>query len=177
MEELIAKKYIKAIKNSSDATTLKSIAEVFSVLAKSFDDDKFVNIMNNPNVSSDDKSAILLESVKSLNLETVNNLVKLLVEKKRIFIIPALAEEFRKDLAHSSKNYTGVVYSDSNIDAKVMKDLSDGLSKKFNSTIVLDFIKTDFNGIKVDVEDLGIEIDFSKSRINTQMIEHIIKAI
>jgi len=177
MEELIAKKYIKAIKNSSDATTLKSIAEVFSVLAKSFDDDKFVNIMNNPNVSSDDKSAILLESVKSLNLATVNNLVKLLVEKKRIFIIPALAEEFRKDLAHSSKNYTGVVYSDSNIDAKVMKDLSDGLSKKFNSTIVLDFIKTDFNGIKVDVEDLGIEIDFSKSRINTQMIEHIIKAI
>ena len=177
MEELIAKKYIKAIKNSSDASSLKDIAEVFSVLAESFKNDKFVNIMNNPNVSLNDKSGILLDGVKSINLTVVNNLIKLLVEKKRIFVIPALAEEFRKDLANSTKNYTGVVYSDSTIDAKVIEDLSGGLSKKFNSTIVLNFQKTDFNGIKVDVEDLGIEIDFSKSRINAQMIEHIIKAI
>ena len=177
MEELIAKKYIKAIKNSSDATEVKAIAEVFSVLAKSFDNDKFVSIMNNPNVSLSDKSSILLDSVKSINLVAVNNLIKLLVEKKRIFVIPALAEEFRKDLANSTKNYSGLVYSDSDIDTKVIQDLSAGLSEKFNSTIVLDFVKTDFNGIKVDVEDLGIEIDFSKSRINSQMIEHIIKAI
>jgi F-type H+-transporting ATPase subunit delta len=177
MEELIAKKYIKAIKNSSDATKLDGIAEVFSVLAESFKDDKFVNIMNNPNVSLNDKSSILLDSVKSVKSEAVNNLIKLLVEKKRISVIPALAEEFRKDLAHSTKNYKGVIYSDTDVSEKVIRDLSDGLSKKFNSTIVLDFIKTDFNGIKVEVDDLGIEIDFSKSRINTQMIEHIIKAI
>jgi len=177
MEELIAKKYIKAIRNSSDATAMKSIAEVFSILAQSFKNDKFVSIMNNPNVSSDEKSSILLDSVKSVKSEAINNLIKLLVEKKRISVIPALAEEFRKDLAHESKNYTGLVYSDSEIDSKVIQDLSAGLSKKFNSTIVLDFVKTDFNGIKVDVEDLGIEIDFSKSRINSQMIEHIIKAI
>ena len=83
----------------------------------------------------------------------------------------------RKDIAHSSKSYEGRVYSNSEIDSKVIQDLSDGLSKKFDSTITLNFQKTDFNGIKVDVEDLGIEIDFAKSRINTQMIEHIIKAI
>jgi len=177
MEELIAKKYIKAIKSSSDANSMVDIAEVFSVLSQSFENDKFVSIMNNPNISSDDKSGILLDSVKSIDSLAVNNLIKLLVEKNRIFIIPALVEEFRKDIAHSSKNYIGIVYSNSDIDSKIMQDLSDGLSKKFNSKIVLNFTKTDFNGIKVDVEDLGIEIDFSKTRINNQMIEHIIKAI
>ena len=32
-------------------------------------------------------------------------------------------------------------------------------------------------GIKVEVEDLGIEINFSKSRLNMQLVEHILKAI
>ena len=63
------------------------------------------------------------------------------------------------------------------IDAKVMQELSKGLSKKFDLNISLEFVKNDFNGIKVDVEDLGIEINFSKTRINSQMIEHIVKAI
>ena len=177
MEELIAKKYIRAIKSSSNTTSMSDIAAIFSVLAKSFEDDKFTDIMNNPNVSSTEKSGILLDGVKSVNSQAVNNLIKLLVEKKRISVIPALAEELRKDLARSNKSYKGFIYSNSEIDSKVIQDLSDGLSKKFDSTIVLSFQKTDFNGIKVDVEDLGIEIDFSKSRINSQMIEHIIKAI
>jgi F-type H+-transporting ATPase subunit delta len=38
-------------------------------------------------------------------------------------------------------------------------------------------VKNDFNGIKVAVEGLGIEINFSKDRIDSQIIEHIIKAI
>ena len=58
-----------------------------------------------------------------------------------------------------------------------MQELSSSLSKKFDLNISLEFVENDFNGIKVDVEDLGVEINFSKSRINSQMIEHIIKAI
>jgi F-type H+-transporting ATPase subunit delta len=120
---------------------------------------------------------ILLEAVKSANSKQINNLIRLLVEKNRIGIIPALAEGLRKNLTASTKIYKGNVYSDSIIDNKVIQDLSAGLSKKFDSKISLEFIKNDFNGIKVDVEDLGIEIDFSKSRINSQIIEHIVKAI
>ena len=60
---------------------------------------------------------------------------------------------------------------------KLIEDLSAGLSKKFDSKISLHAVKNDFNGIKVDVEGLGIEINFSKDRIDSQIIEHIIKAI
>ncbi len=177
MEELIAKRYIKAMNSGSDIESVQSTSEVFSVLAESFKDDKFVQIIDNPNVSAKDKSEILLEAVKSANSSQVNNLIKLLVENKRINIIPAIAEELRKDVAASTKTYEGIIYSDSEIDAKVMQELSKGLSKKFDLNISLEFVKNDFNGIKVDVEDLGIEINFSKTRINSQMIEHIVKAI
>ena len=177
MEELIAKKYIKALKISSDVASMENITFIFSVLAKSFNDVKFVQIINNPNVSKDQKSEILLAAVKSANSKEVDNFIKLLVEHNRLNIIPAIAEVMRKDLAVTSKTFTGCVYSDSDIDTKVIEDLSNGLSKKFDSNISLQFIKNDFNGIKVDVEDLGVEINFSKTRINNQIIEHIVKAI
>jgi len=177
MEELIAKRYIKALKQSSDAQVMQNMTVVFSVLAESFKDAKFIQIIDNPNVSKEQKSEILLAAVKPAKSETINSLIKILVEKKRLFIIPALAEAMRKDAVHTSKTYSGVVYSDSDIDVKVMEDLSSGLSKRFDSNISLNFVKDNFDGIKVDVEDLGIEINFSKTRINNQIIEHIIKAI
>ncbi|MDQ7062485.1 MAG: F0F1 ATP synthase subunit delta [Sulfurimonas sp.] len=177
MEELIAKKYIKAMNDGSDLASIQNMEEVFSTLADSFKNKKFVQIIDNPNVSAKDKLEILLEAVASVKSTRINNLIRLLVENKRINIIPAISQELRKNIASSTKTYEGQVYSNSMIDAKTMKELSSGLSKKFDSTITLAFVEDDFNGIKVDVEDLGIEINFSKTRINSQFIEHIVKAI
>ena len=177
MEELIAKRYIKALKSDFDLETVQNISSVFDALADSFQDDKFVSVIVNPEVSSKDKSEILLEAVKPAKSDKVNNLIKLLVENKRVSIIPAIAKELKKDIAKTTKTYEGVIYSDSDIDTKVIDELGKGLSKKFDSTISFSFVKNDFNGIKVEVEGLGIEINFSKDRIDSQIIEHIIKAI
>ena len=177
MEELIAKRYIKALKSSSDEKSMANTTMVFSALAESFKDDKFIGVINNPNVPSGQKQEILLEAVKSAKSSQIDNLIKLLVENKRINIIPAMAIELVKDIANSTKTYSGVISSNSDIEAKVVAELSGGLSKKFDSNITLTAIKNDFNGIKVEVEGLGIEINFSKDRIDAQFIEHIIKAI
>jgi len=177
MEELIAKRYIKALKSSSDLESMKEMATIFSALAESFKNDKFLSIIDNPNVNVKDKSTILLDAVKAANSSKVNNLIRLLVENKRINIIPAIAGELQKYIANSTKTYEGIIYSDTSIEVKLIEDLSAGLSRKFNSKITLKAIKNDFNGIKVDVEGLGIEINFSKDRIDSQIIEHIIKAI
>jgi F-type H+-transporting ATPase subunit delta len=56
MEELIAKRYIKAIKSSSDIESMQNMTVVFAALAESFSDEKFNQIMNNPDVSADQKS-------------------------------------------------------------------------------------------------------------------------
>ncbi len=177
MEELIAKRYIKALRSDFDLKTIQNISSVFDALADSFKNEKFVSIIVNPEVNAKDKSEILLEAVKPAKSDKVNNLIKLLVENKRVSIIPAIAKELKKDIAKTTKTYEGVIYSDSDIDTKVIDQLAQGLSKKFDSTISFSFVKNDFNGIKVEVEGLGIEINFSKDRIDSQIIEHIIKAI
>jgi F-type H+-transporting ATPase subunit delta len=177
MSELVAKRYIKALKNEMDNDSLVTLCEIFSELASFFKDEKFKNVISNPSISSSDKTNIILDAVKSAGSDKVNNFIKLLGENKRLEVIPSLAEALKKDIAMSTKTYHGVVYSDSDIDSSVIKNLGDGLGKKYDSKITLDFVKSDFDGVKVDVEDLGIEINFSKSRINDQIIEHIVKAI
>jgi F-type H+-transporting ATPase subunit delta len=34
-----------------------------------------------------------------------------------------------------------------------------------------------YDGIKVDIDGLGVEIGFAKSKFKSQMIEHILKAV
>ena len=177
MSELVAKRYVKALKSELDSESLSVLSDIFSDLALSFKDQSFKNIIFNPSISSTDKTNILLDAVKSAKSEKVNNFIKVLGENKRLDIIPSLSVALKKDIAQSTNTYSGVVYSDSKIDDSVIKNLGDGLGKKYSSKITLDFVKNDFDGVKVDVEDLGIEINFSKSRINDQIIEHIVKAI
>jgi len=177
MEELIAKRYIKALIDGEKLSAIEAMAVVFSTLANSMKDNKVSTIINNPDIKSADKATILLDAVKNVKSDKINNLIKLLAENKRIDIIPVIAEQIKKEIAKLTKKYSGVVYSNTKIDAKLITQLSNGLSKKFNSKISLTYKKDSFNGIKVDVEDLGIEINFSKDRINNQMIEHILKAI
>lgn len=177
MEELIAKRYIKALKASVGVEDLTNISTLFTALAEAFKNETFVNIINNPDVSDTDKSAILLDAVKSANSVSVNNFVLLLVENGRIGIIPAIAKELHKEICRASKNYEGKIYSNGDIDVAAVEGLSTGLGKKVDASIALEFVKSDFDGIKVEVEDLGIEINFSKTRLNSQLVSHILKAI
>ena len=38
-------------------------------------------------------------------------------------------------------------------------------------------IKNDFNGIKIELDDLGVEVSFSIDRLKAQMSEYILKVI
>ncbi len=177
MNELIAKKYVQGLYKSLDAKSLKNAAEVLSTLAKVLNEESIAVVINAPEVTAEQKSDILISAVKGAKSKELENFIQLLVENKRVELIGDIAEVLKKLIANKERKFSGLVYSDSKIDAKVLKELGDGLGKKFDSKITLSYMKSDFDGIKVDVEDLGVEISFSKSRINKQIVEHILKAI
>jgi len=177
MEELVAKRYINAIRGLTDLETFEKIATLFFGLSNSFNDAKFLDIISNPSVKKSDKATLLLDSVKVAESKMVDNLLLLLVEKNRVNVIPAIAEGMRKIIAADKKLYSGTVYSDSDIDESTLQSISAGLSKRVDANVDLNFVKSDFNGIKVDVEDLGLEVNLSKDRINSELINHILKAI
>ena len=51
------------------------------------------------------------------------------------------------------------------------------LEKYTGSTITLKQEKTDLDGLRVSVDDLGIEVNFSKQRVKEQLIDFIKKSL
>ncbi len=58
-----------------------------------------------------------------------------------------------------------------------LNSLEESFSKKFDAKINLVNQKSGYPGIRISLEDLGIEVSFSLERLKTQMTEHILKAI
>ena len=174
---LVAKPYVKALLEGTDTETKKNICSIFVGLSAAFNEPKFNDVMDSPTVSRADKESLLLSAVEKAKSEKINNFIKLLVEKNRINVIPAIANELEMAISIATNEYDGVIYSDTEMDSASVKALSEGLSKKVGSSITLEFVKNDFDGVKIEVEGLGVEVNFSKSRINNQIIDHILKAI
>lgn len=175
--ELIAKRYIKPLMEVCDQSSLENLAELLGNVAKAYDDQKFIAIMNSTDVTANAKCQLVLDMVAPANSSEINNLVKLLAENGRLLLIPVLATELKRSIAISKRMYKGRIYSNTVVDQSSVDLIARDLGTKTGTTITLDYVASDFDGIRVEVDDLNVEINFSKSRLNAQLIEHILKAI
>ncbi|MDD5119252.1 MAG: F0F1 ATP synthase subunit delta [Sulfuricurvum sp.] len=175
--ELIAKRYIKPLMESCDEESLGNLSTLLSDVAVAYDNHKFINILNSSDVSANAKCQLILDMVAPANSSMVNNLVKLLAEHGRLPLIPVLASELKRSIASSKRMYKGRIYSNSVVDQASVDLIARDLGTKTGSTITLNYVASNFDGIRVEVDDLNVEINFSKSRLNAQLVEHILKAI
>ena len=176
MIDLVAKRYVKAIMSDIDNNSLKSIFNELSSIATAYSDEKFILIISSTDVSVDKKIDLILSFVDGVS-DTTKNLVKLLGEKKRLDIIPSIVEILNNELAVLNNSYTGVIYTNVKLDDAEVAKLNSQFETKFDVSLELVQNVCDYDGIKVDIDGLGVEIGFSKERLKSQMIDHILKAV
>lgn len=175
--ELIAKRYAKPLIDMCDQSALENLSELLNGVAESFKNEKLIRIMNSGDVKSEAKTQLILDMVAPAKSQTVNNLIQLLAENGRLPLIPALAAELKREIARSKRMYKGRIYSDSVIDQASVDAIARDLGNKVGATIALEYVPAQYDGIRVEVDELNVEINFSKSRLNAQLVEHILKAI
>ena len=175
MSRSAAKKYAKVLTQNSNKEQVSQAKEYLLALTTLFKSAKFKNTVLSPLVSMEDKSELLLG--KDNKNQVLSNLIKLLIEKDRIALIPAIYEELRFADAVASNRFEGFVYSANDIDAETMEQLKKNIAKKVDSTIEFKQVKTENEGFKVEVPDLGIEVSFSQGRLKSQLIQHILRGI
>jgi len=175
--EMIAKRYVQSLMDLLDTPSLDNASELFNVISTAFDDAKFLQIMNSNDIAVDLKTSLILEMVKSVKSQEINNFIKLLGENGRLSLIPAIAKELKREIASIKRVYNGRIYAVSAMDQASIDTIATDLGKKMGATISLQYLPSDTDGVRVEVDGLNIEIDFSKSRLNAQIIEHILKAI
>lgn len=175
--EMIAKRYVQSLVDLLDTPSLDNASELFNLISSAFDDAKFLQIMNSNDIAVDLKTTLILEMVKSVKSQEINNFIKLLGENGRLSLIPAIAKELMREIASIKRVYNGRIYAVSPMDQASIDTIATDLGKKMGATISLQYLKSDTDGVRVEVDGLNIEIDFSKSRLNAQIVEHILKAI
>lgn len=176
MSFVISKKYVKAIIASSDESELESISSVLLNLAGCFKDQKLKSIISYPGIKPEEKVDFLLALVECKN-KKVKNLINLLAQNKRLGLIPEIACSLLEQISAKKGEYIGNVYAKESLSEPELRDLAMKFSQYFKSDIKLSSVTDKFDGAKVELDGLGVEVSFSVERFKSQLSEYILKAI
>jgi len=175
MEELIAKRYAAAL--SSVAKDLPSILTVLNVLSDATSTAEVKSALKSPIVANEKKTEMILSALGDNADGSLVNFIKILGENSRLDLIPAITKVLNSDQQRAANEYEGVLKSSSMLDAKALAELEASLKKYTGASIKLTQEKTDLDGLRVSVDDLGIEVNFSKQRVKEQLIDFIKKSL
>ncbi len=176
MSTAIAKKYVNALIESCDDATLANLYSSLVSLKDAFKIAKFNNIILSPDVSQADKETLVISLVDTKEAKLIN-FIKLLALNDRLALLPVIVKELGYQISLRNNSFEGEVLSNFDISAAQIAMLEANFSKKFNAQVKLNPSKNDYPGIKIALDDLGVEVSFSLERLKAQMSEHILKAI
>jgi|SaaInl8_150m_RNA_FD_contig_71_216816_length_1118_multi_6_in_0_out_0_2 F0F1-type ATP synthase delta subunit len=174
MSTVIAKKYANILMNieSADHDEILTSLSAFSLL---FTNKKIKERILSPIISNSDKESMLLGS--EVSNQHVSNLIKLLIEKDGLELIPLIAEEVRLATAIKKSSFEGIIFSNSEVDSSTVAQITEFIKTKVNADVSFTQVKTEDVGFKIEVADLGLELSFSHQAMKQQLINHILKAI
>ncbi|MDQ7085555.1 MAG: F0F1 ATP synthase subunit delta [Sulfurovum sp.] len=175
MEELIAKRYASAL--SSVSKDLPAILEVLNVLSEALSHKEVILALTSPIISNEKKTEMILATLGEDTDTILTNFIKILGENRRLDLIPAITKVLNSDQQCVKNEYEGVLRSASTLDASALTNLEETLHRYTGSMIKLTQEKSDLDGLRVSVDDLGIEVNFSKQRVKEQLIDFIKKSL
>lgn len=176
MEELIAKRYVDALLSVADKKERAKYVVAINGIAESYSDPKVDAMVVAPIISTEVKVDTLLASLGKDTDTKLSNFIKLLGEHKRLGLIPEIARVLNAQMQKESNEYDGIIKSNKKLDSIEIAKLEKTLNRYTGSKIKLSEELTDLDGLRVDVDDLGIEVNFSKERVKKQLIDFIMKS-
>ncbi|WP_394958532.1 F0F1 ATP synthase subunit delta [uncultured Helicobacter sp.] len=176
MMDLVAKKYTKAILGSFSTQEIEEVITLLSMLSKTFEDKAVRDFIHSPFIEKGKKEELLLSVFGKCEVK-FENLIKLLVRSDRISAIPSIIKTLEKNILADKKQYVAVLRIKEELDSTTLQNIAKSLSSRLNVSLDVRQEKAAIDGIRLSVEDLGVEISFSKERFFTDLTNHILKAI
>jgi F-type H+-transporting ATPase subunit delta len=177
MEELIANRYVNALVDITSNEQRAEFSSVLSTIAELFSDATVAERLTSPLVTAEQKTSFVLDGLGNDCDVKLQNFIKIIGENGRLDLIPVIAKKLNQAIQKETNEYEGVVTSSNTLGDAEIAELEASLKKYTGSTIKLTQVQSDLDGIKVSVEDLGIEVNFSKQRVKEQLIDFITKSL
>jgi F-type H+-transporting ATPase subunit delta len=175
--ELIAKRYAKVLIDIDDEKGLKSNLETLKNLSNALNEPKIRTLIDSPLVSNGKKFELFIKPLEGKIGKNLYRLLELMSQKGRLNIIPLLLDILSSELKRKSNRYEGVVEADKKLSGSDIKKLQNILQKHSGATIELKQIESEGDGLKVRVDELGLELNYSKERLKSDLLDFIQKAL
>jgi F-type H+-transporting ATPase subunit delta len=177
MEELIANRYVNALIGTTSTEQRAEFSSVLSSIAGLFSDANVAEKLTSPLIKAEEKTAFVLDGLGKDCDVKLQNFIKIIGENSRLDLIPTIAKKLNQAIQKETNEYEGVVTSSNTLGDAEVAELEASLKKYTGSNIKLTQKQSELDGIKVSVEDLGIEVNFSKQRVKEQLIDFITKSL
>ena len=162
MEELIANRYVNALVDMTSAEQRTEFSEILTAIAGLFSDESVAEMLTSPLVSAEQKTSFVLDGLGEGSDVKLQNFIKIIGENGRLDLLPTIAKKLNQAIQKETNEYEGVVTSSNTLGDAELAELETSLKTYTGSTIKLTQVQSDLDGIKVSVDDLGIEVNFSK---------------
>jgi F-type H+-transporting ATPase subunit delta len=177
MNELIAKRYAKALMELVPQKELNGVLTALQALQKSFADSEVAELITSPLVNHQRKFELLVAPLEKTIDERLYRLLELMSEKGRLDLVPDLAEILAFEIKKRGNKFEGTVEADEALPKEELKRLEEVLAKYSGAKIRLKQTSKSGDGLRVSVEDLGLELNFSKSRVKSDLLDFIQRAL
>lgn len=176
MKDLIAKRYIKALASSATQKELEGMASLLGKLAGATAIAKFREIIESPYVECTQKVDFILQKIldDTASLKFAN-FIKVLANHKRLDLFEELYVELSSYLAALNKEYIAQLFVKEAYSDSVLKEIENKFSQKLGVNLLLKQQIVENAGIKLVVEDLGVEVSFSQEKFINDLRNHILK--
>lgn len=176
MKDLIAKKYIKALSKTSNEAELYKYLEYLHILSDAYNIEKFRDAMDSYCLNSVKKKELIISIIGNSIDAKFLNFLSILAEHKRFNIFGELYKELSLHISMASKEYKAILFSDEEYSFDVIKNLEEKFGNKLGVKLQLEQFKTNSCGVKLVVDDLNVEISFSRDRFIKDLKNHILNA-
>lgn len=175
MKELVAKRYAKALVEAIGTEKLVAVLEWLQGARKAFEVETFRELLGSPQAPKELKTQVVLEVLGEGEAKFIN-FIKALAEKNRLELIPEICQELDRLIAVNRNEYKAVLTTQEAFDEATLKALEETLAKKLQAKLAITQKLGEFDGVKLVVEDLGVEVSFSREKFVNDLRNHILKA-
>ena len=139
----IARPYAQAVFDlAKEQKQLQAWSETLSLLSQVVDDDAVKSVINDSKTLDTDKEKLLLDICKKNINKEGENFIKLLIENKRLLILPFISAAFENLKANEEGSVTANIVVATKITKKetdeIIKNLEKKLNKKIEATVEID---------------------------------------
>jgi len=139
----IARPYAQAVFDlAKEQSQLQAWSDTLSLLSHVVEDEAVKSVINDSKLLDTDKEKLILDICKKNINKEGENFVKLLIENKRLLILPFISETFENLKANEEGSVTANILVATKITKKetdeIIKNLEKKLNKKIEATVEID---------------------------------------